>query len=80
MNKQKLDECEHTCQMLHVSTLALGTTVVPLLKTGDCPLLTAYGQPPDCFACIIYLCQREQIGSFVTTVFTNGAIGVQRVQ
>lgn len=63
-----------------MSTLALGSTVVPLLETGDCPLLRAYGQPDDCFACIIYLYQGEQIGSFVTTVSTNGAIGIQRVQ
>lgn len=31
----------------YVSSLALGSTVVPLLKTGDYPLLSAYGQPPD---------------------------------
>lgn len=40
MNKQKLDECENTCRMLHVSTPALGSTVALFLKTGDCPFLS----------------------------------------
>lgn len=68
--------------MLHVSTLALVSTVLPFLNTGDCPLLSAYGQAPDCLACIISFKLIPNLAHrfFCYNRFTSEATGVQRVQ